>query len=154
MIRKKKSANGFYARFLTWALAVSSDPQDMVFCLKSWLDIGEQWLNDTCVYVASLRVAEETRKFVWRQSTQINVVDSICIQMADVTRRKRNLDTMSHTFSKIQTNRIVYCPALRIIFVFMLKLQAPAVAAPSVLSSLPHPIRYHDQRVCISGVYG
>jgi hypothetical protein len=71
---------------------------------------GDQWLNDTCVYLASVRVASEAMKLTWRQPMHVAVVDSIFMQMTDLTLRDRYIDTKTHIFSQMQSNRIVCCP--------------------------------------------
>ncbi|KAF4133913.1 hypothetical protein GN958_ATG16879 [Phytophthora infestans] len=70
----------------------------------------ESWLSDTCVYLASQRVAEEATKLSWWQPKIESVVDPIYLQMADVERRSGFIDTSDRIFSQIQANRIVCCP--------------------------------------------
>ncbi|ETM30954.1 hypothetical protein L914_21382 [Phytophthora nicotianae] len=71
---------------------------------------GEQWLNDSCVHVASLRVATEAMMQHWRQATVVDVVYSIYTQLADEEIRNKYLGTKGHVFTKVHTNRIVCCP--------------------------------------------
>ncbi|KAF4134384.1 hypothetical protein GN958_ATG16424 [Phytophthora infestans] len=70
----------------------------------------ESWLSDTCVYLASQRVAEEATKLSWCQPKIVSVVDPIYLQMADVERRSGFIDTSDLIFSQIQANRLVCCP--------------------------------------------
>ncbi|KAG3173569.1 hypothetical protein PI124_g1283 [Phytophthora idaei] len=47
---------------------------------------GDNWLSDTCVYLASLPVAEEATKLIWHKTTLVNVADPIYMQTADEER--------------------------------------------------------------------
>ncbi|KAF1790473.1 hypothetical protein GQ600_14295 [Phytophthora cactorum] len=71
---------------------------------------GDNWLSGTCIYWTSLRVAEEAIKLTWHKTTIVNVVDPIYMQMADEERRKGYLDTSDRVISRMEANRIVFCP--------------------------------------------
>lgn len=80
----------------------------------SFLDLagygGDQWLSDSCVFLASLRVVKEAEPQTWQNPKYVTVVDPLYLQLSDVERRNQYIDTKDHIFTEMRSNRIVCCP--------------------------------------------